>query len=45
MRQEYRWLLTLGMALSLTGCSTVKGWFDSDDDDATAPVELVKIDR
>lgn len=45
MRQQYRWLLTLGMALSLTGCSTVKGWFDSDDDDATAPVELVKIEQ
>lgn len=45
MRQQYRWFLTLVMALSLTGCSTIKGWFDDDDDDLTAPVELVKIEQ
>jgi len=33
------------VALSLTGCSTIKGWFDSDDEDPTAPVELVKIEQ
>jgi outer membrane protein assembly factor BamB len=32
------------MALSLTGCSTISGWFD-DDDDPTAPVDLVKIEQ
>jgi outer membrane protein assembly factor BamB len=33
------------MALSLTGCSTISGWFDYDDDDPTAPVDLVKIEQ
>jgi outer membrane protein assembly factor BamB len=33
------------MALSLAGCSTISGWFDSDDDDPTAPVDLVKIEQ
>ena len=45
MRQITRWLVTLAVALSLTGCSTIKGWFDSDDEDLTAPVELVKIEQ
>ena len=45
MRQITRWLVTLAVALSLTGCSTIKGWFDSDDEDPTAPVELVKIEQ
>ena len=45
MRQIMRWLVTLAVALSLTGCSTIKGWFDSDDEDPTAPVELVKIEQ
>ncbi len=44
MRWETKWLLTLAMALSLTGCSTISGWFD-DDDDPTAPVDLVKIEQ
>ena len=43
MRQQYRCLLTLGLVLSLAGCSTISGWFDSDEEDPTAPVELVKI--
>ena len=45
MRQEYRWLLTLGMVVSLSGCSTIAGWFDSDDEDPKAPVELVDIEQ
>lgn len=45
MRQEYRWILTVGMVLGLAGCSTVKGWFESDEEDPTAPVELVAIEQ
>jgi outer membrane protein assembly factor BamB len=45
MRREYKRLLTLAMAVSLTGCSTISGWFDSDDDDPTAPMDLVKIEQ
>ena len=45
MRREYKRLLSLAMAVSLTGCSTISGWFDSDDDDPTAPVDLVKIEQ
>ena len=45
MRWETKWLLTLAMALSLTGCSTISGWFESDDEDPTAPVDLVKIEQ
>lgn len=45
MRRETMRLLTLVMALSLTGCSTISGWFDNDDDDPTAPVDLVKIEQ
>jgi outer membrane protein assembly factor BamB len=45
MKRETKRLLTLAMALSLTGCSTISGWFDSDDDDPTAPVDLVKIEQ
>ncbi len=45
MRREYKRLLTLAMAVSLTGCSTISGWFDNDDDDPTAPVDLVKIEQ
>jgi outer membrane protein assembly factor BamB len=45
MQQRYQWLITLGLAISLSACSTVSGWFDSDDEDPTAPVELVKIEQ
>ena len=37
-------LLALLLVVSLSACSTVKGWFDSDDEDPTAPVELVDIE-
>ena len=40
-----RRLLALMFAVSLTGCSTVQGWFESDDEDPTAPVELERINE
>lgn len=45
MRQELRGLLALLMVLSLSACSTISDWFDSDDEDPTQPVELVSIDQ
>jgi len=33
------------MVLSLAGCSTISGWFASDEEDPTAPAELVKIEQ
>ncbi|MCB1678694.1 MAG: outer membrane protein assembly factor BamB [Halioglobus sp.] len=44
MRRETRCLLALIMVLGLNACSTVKGWFDADEEDPTAPAELVDID-
>ncbi len=44
MRQISRHLLTLIMVLSLVACSTVSGWFESDEDEALAPAELTEID-
>jgi outer membrane protein assembly factor BamB len=41
MRQTLQTLLALALVLSLGACSTVKGWFDSDDDEANQPAELV----
>lgn len=43
MRQQLKWLVTLAMVFSLAGCSTISGWFDSDDDDPKQPVELERI--
>ena len=40
----FKRLAVLAAALSLVGCETIGGWFDDDDYDATAPVELTKID-
>jgi outer membrane protein assembly factor BamB len=31
------------MIFGVAGCSTISGWFSSDDDDATAPAQLVDI--
>lgn len=45
MRQISRHLITLTMVLALAGCSTVSGWFESDDDEATAPAELTDIEE
>jgi outer membrane protein assembly factor BamB len=45
MRQISRRVCLFAMVLSLSGCSTISGWFSSDDDDATAPAELIDIDE
>ena len=45
MWQISRRLLLIVMMFSLFGCSTISGWFSSDDDDATAPAELTDIDE
>ncbi len=46
MKQGLKWLVAIGLVFSLSACSTVKGWFDSDDDeDPTAPVELQDIQQ
>lgn len=45
MRQIFRHLTLLFLVFNLAACSTVSGWFDSDDDEATAPAELVDIDE
>jgi outer membrane protein assembly factor BamB len=45
MRQIIRHLLTLTMVLTLAGCSTISGWFESDDHEATAPAKLTDIEE
>tara|TARA_R110002110_G_scaffold406421_1_gene626508 strand:- start:351590 stop:352768 length:1179 start_codon:yes stop_codon:yes gene_type:complete len=45
MHIGWRWLLVVGMVFTLSGCSTVKGWFDSDDEDPTKPVPLEDFDE
>jgi outer membrane protein assembly factor BamB len=46
MRQILRLLISLTMVLALAGCSTISGWFESDDDDeATAPAELTDFEE
>lgn len=35
--------LVLALLVSLGACSTVSGWFEDDDEDLTAPVELMDI--
>ncbi len=51
---QYSWLRAVSallLALSVTGCSTVAGWFEDEEEDPRAPVELtefeeqVRIDR
>ncbi|MBT4519855.1 MAG: outer membrane protein assembly factor BamB [Halieaceae bacterium] len=42
----WRWLLILTLSMAVAGCSTIGGWFDSDeDDDPTQPVELMDIEE
>ncbi len=42
----WRFLGVFALALTVSGCSTVSGWFEMDDDeDLTAPVELVDINE
>ncbi len=43
MRHFLRWGLAAALLVSLSGCSTVKGWFGSDDDEANQPAELLEI--
>ena len=45
MQHIYRHLFPLFLVLNLAACSTISGWFESDDDEATAPAELVDIDE
>ena len=45
MRQNTRWLFALLMAFNLGACSTISGWFSSDDEDANQPVELESIQQ
>jgi len=45
MRQTLQTLAVLALVLSLGACSTVKGWFDSDDDEANQPAELVDFEE
>ena len=43
---NWRGLGALCLVLSLSACSTISGWFDmNDDEDLTAPVELVDIEQ
>ena len=39
-----RLLTTSLLMLLISGCSTIQEWFDSEDVDVTAPVELERID-
>ena len=42
----WRGLAAVSLVLTLSACSTVSGWFDLDDDeDLTAPVDLIDIDQ
>ena len=45
MRQISRGLVVVTMLLNLVACSTISGWFESDDEDPTAPVPLTDIDE
>lgn len=39
-----RLLMVAGLTLTASGCTTVQGWFDSEGEDLTAPVELERIE-
>jgi outer membrane protein assembly factor BamB len=45
MRQFSRHLLALALLLNLAACSTVSGWFESDEDEASKPAELTDFDE
>lgn len=45
MQQQLKWIASLFMVLNLAACSTISGWFDSDDEDPKQPVELEKISQ
>lgn len=46
MPRGYRWLIAIVLIMNLTACSTIKGWFQvDDDDDPKQPAELIDIDE
>jgi outer membrane protein assembly factor BamB len=45
MGRNLQRLAVLALALCLGGCSTIKGWFDSDDDEINQPAELVDFQQ
>ncbi|AQA19669.1 outer membrane protein assembly factor BamB [Halioglobus japonicus] len=45
MQTRTRWLAAVLMSVALSGCSTVTGWFESDDDDPREPAELFDIEQ
>ena len=45
MRFTTRWVLVPLLVLNLGACSTIAGWFDSDDEDPRQPAELQKIQQ
>jgi outer membrane protein assembly factor BamB len=46
MPRGYRWLVAVALVMSLGACSTIKGWFDFDDeDDPKQPAELMDINQ
>ncbi|QFU75090.1 outer membrane protein assembly factor BamB [Halioglobus maricola] len=45
MRGNKLWIAALLMSVVLSGCSTVKGWFETDDDDPREPAELFDIEQ
>lgn len=45
MQQIARQAILLFLVLNLAACSTISGWFESDEDDATAPAELTDIEE
>jgi len=45
MHRILQWLVVIPLVVGLAACSTVKGWFAADDEDPTAPVELVDIEQ
>jgi len=45
MQSGCRWFLASALVMSLSACSTVKGWFEFDDeDDPKQPAELIDIE-
>jgi len=46
MPRGYRWLVAAALVMSLGACSTMKGWFEFDDeDDPKQPAELTDIEN
>lgn len=45
IHQASRWIIVLALLAGLSACSTVQGWFDSDDDKPNQPAELVDFEE